>query len=516
MELLRALAPTQLGWPFVILAWLLGLYAFGQLSRRRRELAGEWALLAKLQKDLPKVSASVDSGAWELWRLGIERPRLLARVADAIWAQRGMTSPDLEAIHGMAVEAASTSTSFVRSIPNLAMLLGLMGTVAGLASVVQGLAPQILAAAGASDPRPMAQALAGQLGHLQTAFACTLHGIFVAAAVAFVGGRVEAEQERLLDALREFGLRDLGPGILPRSLEQHLEEFQKKLDSSVNLMGRVTGEMEHASQMLREHLGHLEAATRDAAETLNRVETEFEESARVLSESSGRLDALQREVHNVYTTLVERHDLSEQNFRARAEDLIQRMDLLQDGFNANAREIIEHLQAAAADYSESTGQFREAGIRFGEMSREIGQRAYDAIAERAEQFQSAIVRHEQAALVLEGQLRDLMDRLDPRLLPREEWEAVLAALTEHTSVALALAERLADGRSIPQDGHDSVSKGEMGIEGRPGDRVPESDLSLSPSVPVSPLLTQERPHGEPSRVAEQSQSRAWYEPEEAP
>src|SRR5262245_14592928 len=115
MELLRALVPTLIGSLFVIPAWLLGLYALAGLRRRRREVAGEWAALAKLQKDLPKVSASVDSGAWELWRLGIERPGLLARVADAIWAQRGMTSPDLEAIHGMAVEAAVTSTSFARS-----------------------------------------------------------------------------------------------------------------------------------------------------------------------------------------------------------------------------------------------------------------------------------------------------------------------------------------------------------------------------------------------------------------
>jgi hypothetical protein len=209
--------------------------------------------------------------------------------------------------------------------------------------------------------------------------------------------------------------------------------------------------MEHASHMLRDHVGHLEAATQKTAETLDRVEKEFEESARVLSESSQRLDALQVEVHNVYTTLVERHERSEQTFRERAEDLIGKMDLLQDGFNANAREIIEHLQGASADYAESTAQFREAGVRFGEMSREIGQRAYDAIAERAEVFQGAIVRHEQASQVMERQLRDLMDRLDPRLLPREEWEAVVAALRESAGLARALVERLDDSRPPTTD-----------------------------------------------------------------
>jgi hypothetical protein len=241
---------------------------------------------------------------------------------------------------------------------------------------------------------------------------------------------VETRQNRVLDEIHDVGLNDLAPRIFPHSLEHHLEELQKKLDAGVALMGSVSSQMTQASETLQAHVGLLEGATTKAAETLEGVTTAMGESADVLDGSVTALKALQVEVHGVYVALMERHEASEREFRAHAEGLIGKMDGLQGGFNANARAIIEQLQLASQNYTESTEKFREAGARFEAMSAEIGQRAYDAIAERAEAFRAALARHEQAAFLLEGQLRDLMERLDPRLLPREEWQQVLQALQE--------------------------------------------------------------------------------------
>jgi hypothetical protein len=422
----------------------LGWTTLRRLARLREAVRYEHAVLSEARATLPPDPAR-DEAAFAAWLGGLPKHGLLVKLVDTTWAQRAMKAPDLEAIHGMVAEAAVGRSGFARAVPNLTMLCGLMGTVAGLAHVVQALGPQIVSAAHSTDPRLLAEALAGQFGHLQSAFACTLHGIFWAACVAYVTSRVEGEQDHLLDEIHGFGLRDLAPRLFPRSLEQHLEALQQKLDASVTLMGAVTSQMSLASTKLGEHVALLEGATEKTAATLDRVTAYFQESAGVLRESCDAIRALQVEVHGVYVALMERHESSEERFRERAEQLIGRMDGLQGGFNTNTRAVIEQLQLASQNYAESTEQFRDAGIRFRDMSQEIGLRAYDAIAERAEGFHAALVRHEQATHLLEGQLRDLMDRLDPRLLPREEWQRVLSAL-EEAARALRAYEPVAGSR----------------------------------------------------------------------
>lgn len=456
IEFLRILMPTPLGWVFVLPAWGLAIAALVMLGRQWRGLGEEEAALAGLRKLLGARDTGGGRVSLEQWLGSLAPESLLARLTETLWAQREMKAPDLEAIHGMVAEAGASRQTFPRAVPNLAMLFGLLGTVAGLAEVVRALGPQLQAAAGSGDPQLMARAIGGQLAHLQTAFGCTLHGLFWAAAVGFAIGLVESRQNRLLDAIHAVGLNDLAPRIFPHSLEYHLEALQKKLDDGVDLMRAAGEQMAQASDRLREHVDLLEGATTKTGETLERVTESMAASAGVLQTSVQALKELQVEVHGVYVALMERHDAGQEEFRRRAETLIAKIDALQGGFTANARQVVEQLQLAAHHTAESTAQFREAGARFERMSGEIGQRAYDAMAERADAFRDAMLAHRQAVALLEGQVRDLMERLDPRLLPRDEWERLIAAL-DAVARAVSTNDQPTNDGAAPADSRDPLS-----------------------------------------------------------
>src|SRR5437764_1300154 len=136
---LEAWVPTPAGTVFVILAWGLALYALRLLSRCRGVLAEEGRRLAKLRQQ--------PTGELRGYLEGAGRSTLAGKLISTMWAQRESKTPDLDAIQTMVSDAAASQLAFPRAVPNICLLLGLMGTVVGLAGLVRALAPGIQQAA---------------------------------------------------------------------------------------------------------------------------------------------------------------------------------------------------------------------------------------------------------------------------------------------------------------------------------------------------------------------------------
>jgi hypothetical protein len=160
---------------------------------------------------------------------------------------------------------------------------------------------------------------------------------------------------------------------------------------------------------------------------------------------------------------MQRHDRAEESFKGRVEEIVGAVRGLQTGFNTNSQAIIAQMQEAAQNYEASTSDFRMASLNFRNMSKEIGTDAYQAIAGTADQFQNSLRAHQKAIDLVEASLRELMSRLDPRLLPREPWDSVLSALDRvvdaenrviaHLTVLSGANDTPAMGTSTtPQDG----------------------------------------------------------------
>lgn len=126
--------------------------------------------------------------------------------------------------------------SVTRLLPNLFMLLGLFGTVWGLAGTLGSLAPQIERAAQATSPDQLARDLGSTIGAMQGAFGASLWGILLAVLASLALGFWNSRQSRFTAQLEELVLNQLVPAVLPPSIEEALESQVRALKSSGQLV----------------------------------------------------------------------------------------------------------------------------------------------------------------------------------------------------------------------------------------------------------------------------------------
>jgi len=447
-SILRAFSPTPEGWVFVGAIWLLAVIALGIALRQGLALKPERQELEKAHEHAPPHSTPADKMQSEVgkWRQTFNKSSLLAKYADVLWEIRQTAQPDLSAVLSTVSQQYAATLTFARLVPNLTMLVGLMGTVVGLAHVVQALGPQIITSSQANDPQRMAHDIAGQMGQLQTAFACTVNGIFAAVCVAIIVNFVERKQNALLAALDDFGVSVLTPRILPPApMDVLVRTLQKSADlvEYITLtMSKATGEFTAQVKKFNEITSEANRSFEAIADDVNTSTVQLARSTGQLSESANLLGKLQTDMHNIYTNLVQKHETAEATFVSQTNSVIGKMDNLQTGFNTNTQGIIVQLQSASNNYAQSTTAFQEAGTNFRNMSKEIGDRAFDAVADRVQAIADAGKVYQQAAEGIDrglrdvlAEVRDLMRRLDPSLFPREEWERTAFALDRVGKVA---------------------------------------------------------------------------------
>jgi biopolymer transport protein ExbB/TolQ len=437
----QTLLPAPVGWPIILVTWAIAGLAITHLVKQWRATRTEERLLDSLLTvvDAPggdgETQGRTQGGARAFGETNVAKelakaPKssVIRRYTGILLMQRDMPRPDMAAILETAAQPYVARLDFPRITPNLTMLIGLVGTIVGLATVVRSLGPDVLQAANSLTPQEMARALSPQIQNLGTAFVCTLHGLLAAILIALLHNRAEHQQNRLLTRVEAFGLNSLVPRIFPASLESQLEQISAVLNDSRDFVQTVAESMNVATDNMKRQVETFDKTTQEASNALKLFLLHAQTAADKLNSSIEAMQNLQIKVHEVYTSLMQRHDRAEESFKGRVEEIVGAVRGLQTGFNTNAQAIIAQLQEAAKNYETSTSDFRMASFNFRNMSKEIGADAYQAIAGTADQFQNALRAHQKAIDLVEASLRELMSRLDPRLLPSESWDGVLSAL----------------------------------------------------------------------------------------
>ncbi len=426
---LKAFSPTTEGLLIVCVIWIVSVLAVISLDQLRRGVTKEKSTIDNFHKN-PRIHSGriTDEKEFDKLMSGVDKRSLIRLYADSMWAQRSSANPDLAAILEMVSQKHSGKLTVVRSIPNILMLIGLMGTVIGMAHVIGTLGPIIQSAAHIESPQDLANALAPQMLKLQTAFACTLHGILASVIITFLVANSERSQTDLLADIDRFGLELLAPRIFPESEEAQLDKLNDVISESRELFKDLHNSMKDAATNMSTHVKSLGDVTKETSETLTSMSQNVTVSSDLLSESVGQLKGFQQEVKDTYVALMDRHAQSEQSFKDKTSELVSKIDGLMKDFNRESGAIITQLQTATKNYAESTDSFKRGSDNFERMSFSIGQAARDAVNETMTIFSKAITDHSDNMKLVEGQIRNMINRFDPALIPRDEWQRVVSAL----------------------------------------------------------------------------------------
>ena len=435
MDLLKATTslfhfyvPNSDGILLVILTWGIFLLAMSGLVRHSSALSKTENELKEI-KNVPAEDTSTFFPSTNLAKaiIGLKEG-VIRRYSEMMHLQGELADVDKRSLLDIAFEEMHAKLALPRNAPNLCMLSGLAGTIIGLALVVKSLGPQILIAANAGSPQEMGRPLALSIGTLGTAFASTLNGITAAGILSYLIARAERRQNLLQSQVEEWGLSRLSPLIFPKTLQSQLSQLQQNVLTVGKLMGEVSETLKSASAGMQAQIERFEESTKESTASIKQFEENTKQAALILGKSVLTMGDLQTKVHETYTSLMQRHDTAEENFQKRVESVISTVDKMQSGFNSNSTVIVERLQSAAENYAMSTTAFQEASVNFQNMSRQIGDDAYKAIAMRADQFNDALQAHKQSVIQTESSVRELMARVDPTLVPNDKWESLLASL----------------------------------------------------------------------------------------
>lgn len=417
--------------------------------RVRLHLNEETRALAVLRDSLShKLSGTVQLKDLDHWVANCPADSLVTKAVRTIWAARTVPNPDLEAIATMLAQSEASRLGGVRNAPNRLLLLGLLGTVAGLAGVVATLGPQIQGTLQSADPLVLTRNLGVTLQHMRDAFACTAWGIATAICIAWWTGQVAAQQSRFLADLQEFGLRELAPKVFPCSQESQLNEVRHILAQSQEFLQNVAQIMNSAAEQFKRNLTdagqHMTHGVGQLSTVATTMQSSLASAALEVRESAERLESSTKDLHQyheslkvAYSQLLQLFDQSKKEMERQSREQLEKIGHLQEAFGGSAQSILDQVAGAAGKMSEATGSFHETGKKFEISGMEVTHRLDGGFKWLTETLNATLTNHEREMRQVDGQLRligeqlrELGQRLDPRMLPRDEWEAVRDSLTK--------------------------------------------------------------------------------------
>ena len=226
-----------------------------------------WRARQRVAHALDGLAATPPRGDWVTRR----RARLQA-VHDA-----GATA-DLDALANATAAEERGQAYLGRYFVAVTVLVGLVGTFAGLMDTLHGVTPLLR-----DDGLATVQALALPLAGLDVTFGASVVGILVTLALALVQGDLVLAEEQALAQLEELTAHVLVPSIWPKSeraeerLARDMAELRRDVQSALATAGESTatrvaavarGEVDRLVEAARAAMAGAATATADAARTI--------------------------------------------------------------------------------------------------------------------------------------------------------------------------------------------------------------------------------------------------------
>jgi hypothetical protein len=438
--LIRAFIPPETGWIVVLV--IVGLSGwtiwslreeFKRLKREQREVLEA----AKRKLSESEALGDVCESLFQWATYSELRDTLTARAIRAVLAMREARHPDLEAILTMMDYSEASRLNLARSAPNWLLLVGIGGTVIGLASAVVPLAPQIQAAVGAVEPTAASASMAKALEAMQHAFACSLWGIVSAILVSVATRKIISQQQQVIASIQEFILSELSSRLLPKSEAVQIEEVQKTLEAGRRFLADIAKEIELTSSMMQAAADNFNAVLTDTVQrmegigaslntsasqiqqTLTEATRSVEGSANKLNEStnslihsSEQLRQYHASLERAHTKLQELYDRSTDNLKEIIRNQIDQIEQYRREIERIERGMLERLAGVSTDLRDTQTKFSESTKEVFEAVREVKQKIQASFDRLSSSLEDILGKYEKTSDQAERALREIVHTLN--------------------------------------------------------------------------------------------------------
>ena len=337
---------------------------------------------------------------------------LVRRATEGVFAMRGLSAPDLEALMGNLSSGESSKLGWVRAAPNMYMLLGLFGTVMALGGSIGALGPQVARAATAVNPGELSTALGHTLEQMQDGFGCSLWGIILAFVSSIALTRFAALRSKLSSDVQQYALTELVPVVLPRSTEEQFERQQKLIKTTANTFKQFDATMRETIGRFDQVLGSAGASVEKTLEKLGEVATQLDESLQRITTGVGQLGttlersalALSGAQREGAERLAASQDSAAQAFAAAERKLGEQMisqqrgiEVLQQNFSGHANDILKQVTSTSERLDTVAQRFETASVQWQSSVQSLGSKLTEqfgtlnhSIARQVEQNQNAM------------------------------------------------------------------------------------------------------------------------------
>lgn len=385
-----------LGGLAVLVLAVIAVAGFASLARARLRL---WRELDALSQDPP-------SG-----QLYAERRRQV----EALHA-RG-TRPDLDVLAQATASVELGHAYLGKYLVAVTVLVGLVGTFAGLMETLRGVAPLL-----ADEQVTTLKALAGPLAGLDVTFGASLVGILVTLALALVQGDLALAEEATLSRLEERTRHVIVPDLWPAAdsadersvrelsaLRAELASFlQNAAEAASKQVGRAAqAEVDRLVKSLQASLtGTVEGtASRVEQGLLSLANTVEAKLGPVFTEQRNQLQSLQQSAERAATAAVDAGTQTAEQIQAAGRDALRGMQASTEALQEAQAQL---LQGAAAAQDRLTQALQTAGDQVQQTLTALGAQqgehaaqllaAQKADQQRMAQAHDALLRQGQSAL----------------------------------------------------------------------------------------------------------------------
>lgn len=264
-------------------------------------------LLESTAPAVPREGASAD--AWDQfddYLRGQEEDFHGTRVLLQVYEQRRLAAPDVAAVLSTARTFEPEGLERQRRTPNVLLLIGLAGTVLGLAATIGQIDVTALAAGQDGEVVNTLDSFGAVLRQLPTAFIATIWGILSALTFGHFVGRADASARGFAEDLEQRASRVWIPSVWPENVAVQYEDLNRSMRASNrvieqtrSLMQSMTADfgatLQQTSEAMGRHVAELASVSDKTHQAFKSLSGQVTESVASLDRASGRVtDAMGR------------------------------------------------------------------------------------------------------------------------------------------------------------------------------------------------------------------------------
>ncbi|MBM3459851.1 MAG: hypothetical protein FJX77_15125, partial [Armatimonadetes bacterium] len=434
-----------------------------------------------------------------IWLTGADPHGGLVKACRTLLSCRQLAAPPLSETLAHAEQVETCRDSASRAAPNQVMVLGLLGTVVGLAGVVGSLQPAVLNI-GQPGPGTAAQAeIQAILDRMGTTFACTAWGILLATTLAWMQAAVGSARSRYLGELELLLLSGLAPRLFPRSHTSGADDLREALNrAQVQISGQILQfeqALEGAGHRIQQHIQTFDGSIHQWGETartqLQALEQSLTETAAGLAHHIAGLASEVRAADGA----VERQVETLQQALAESYALMQNVERVCNAIALNYHEALQGVSGAIREGATSLGA-TTAGFSAAAQSLEsqVG-RSVVRLADRVETF-------ELQAAAIPTAITDMVAAVKEQNRLLETWveeqkELATGVRESRTQLVLQMRElnRVLEGIRGPGPGAPAPSA-RSSRQAAPRPRETPAPVEPAPAAPAEPYYAPPAPRQE--------------------